>query len=172
MLLAYGLPKEAADLFREVSQRDPQYQAAFAGLGEAEFDLTHYVVARDALRSALRLSPGDAAVQKRLDVCERILALDPTARGLGAAERFHRSQAVLTGVLDALDKCPAPSLRERLVHGGGANIGREGSEAAIVQRYRGEGNGGCRAIVGGRRGDRKWLCGLAFRRLSPESRDG
>jgi chloride channel protein, CIC family len=112
LLLAYGLPKEAAELFREVGQHDPQDQAAFAGLGEAEFDLAHYSAARDALRNALRLSSNDPAVQKRLDACERILALDPTARDVSASGRFYRSQEVLTGVLDALDKCSPPSLRE------------------------------------------------------------
>jgi tetratricopeptide (TPR) repeat protein len=111
LLLAYGLPKEAADLYRDIAQRDPQEETAFAGLGEAEFDLTHYSAARDALRTALRLSPNDAAVQKRLEACDRIIALDPTARGLGAIERFRRSQEVLAGVLDALDKCAPASLR-------------------------------------------------------------
>jgi tetratricopeptide (TPR) repeat protein/CBS domain-containing protein len=114
LLLAYGLSKEAADLFRVVAQRDSQDQAAFAGLGEAEFDLGHYPAARDALSTALRLSPNDGVVRKRLESCDRIMALDPTARGLGAIERFHRSQEVLTGVLDALDKCSPPSLREAM----------------------------------------------------------
>jgi CIC family chloride channel protein len=112
LLLAYGLPKEAADLFRDVARRDSQDPAAFAGLGEAEFDLGHYSAARDALSTALRLSPDDAAVRKRLDTCDRIMALDPTARGLGAIERLHRSHEVLAGVLDALDKCSPSSLRE------------------------------------------------------------
>ena len=114
LLLAYGLPKEAADLFRDIAQRDSQDEAAFAGLGEAEFDLSRYAAARDALRTALRLSPNDTAVQKRLDACDRIIALDPTARGLGAIERFRRSREVLAGVLDALDKCSPPALRETM----------------------------------------------------------
>ena len=114
LLLAHGLPKEAADLFRDVAQRDPLDQAAFAGLGEAEFDLAHYSAARDALRTALRLSPDDAAVRKRLDACDRIIALDPTARGVGVIERFHRSREVLAGVLDALDKCSPSSLRDAM----------------------------------------------------------
>jgi len=114
LLLSNGLPKEAAELFRQIVQRDPRDQTAFAGLGEAEFDLAHYSAAREAFRSALRLAPNDAGVQKRLDACEQILALDPTARGLGMVDRLHRSQDVLAGVLDALDKCPVAPLREAM----------------------------------------------------------
>jgi len=114
LLLAYGLHKEAADLYRDIAQGDSQDPAAFAGLGEAEFDLAHYSAARNALSTALRMSPNDAAVRKRLDTCDRIMALDPTARGLGAIERFHRSREVLAGVLDALGKCSPPSLREAM----------------------------------------------------------
>ena len=130
LLLRYGLSNEAADLFRDVSQRDPRDEAAFAGLGEAEFSLGHYSAARDALRTALRLSPNDTAAQKRLDACDRIMTLDPTARELGAIERFHRSRQVLTGVLEVLDKC-SPSSCAR-PNGSGSKIASNGPTPAII----------------------------------------
>jgi CIC family chloride channel protein len=105
LALEYGLPKEAATVFQDVTQRDPQDEQAWAGLGEAEYALADYTAARDALAAALRLNPNDTAVQKRLDAARQVLALDPVERGVGVAERFARSQAVLAEILDVLDRC-------------------------------------------------------------------
>jgi len=110
LALEYGLPKEAANLFRDLTERDAQDEKAWAGLGEAEYALADYAAARDALAAALRWNPNNTAVQKRLDAAAQILALDPMRRGLGAAERYRRSQAVLAAVLDALDQCPPGAL--------------------------------------------------------------
>ncbi len=108
--LEHGLAREAANLFRDLIERDAQDQSAWAGLGEAEYELADYPAARDALAGALRLNPNDTASQKRLDAATEILALDPMQRGLGAAERYRRSQEVLAAVLDVLDHCPAQAL--------------------------------------------------------------
>ncbi|MGD0364428.1 MAG: chloride channel protein [Bryobacteraceae bacterium] len=110
LAVEYDLPKEAAALFRDLTERDPQDEPAWAGLGDAEYVLGDFGPARDALSGALRLNPNDTAVQKRLDAVNQILALDPTQRGLGAAQRYERSQAVLAEVLDVLDKCDAKAL--------------------------------------------------------------
>ena len=105
LALEYGLPKEAANLFRDLTEHDAQDENAFAGLGEAEYALADYAAARVALAAALRLNPNDTAVQKRLDAAAQILALDPTRRGLSEKDRYQRSQAVLAAVLDMLDQC-------------------------------------------------------------------
>ena len=114
LLSQYGLFKEAADTWRNVTERDPQDAQAFAGLGEAEYQLADYPDARAAFESALRRNPNDTAAQKRLAACDQILSLDPTRRGLGAAERFRRSQELLSGVLDALDRCSPPDLASQI----------------------------------------------------------
>jgi len=114
LLVEYGLPKEAVDLFRDITEHDAQDEEAFAGLGEAEYELADYAAARDALTTALRLNPNDTTVEKRLEACNRIMALDPTSRGMSAAERFRRSQEVLAAVLDALDECSPPAFRETM----------------------------------------------------------
>ncbi len=114
LLLQYGLPKEAAGVFQEIIGRDAQDESAYAGLGEAEFALADYPAASDALQSALKLNPNDTAAQKRLEACGQIVALDPTRRGLGAIERFHRSQKLLGAVLDAVTQCPLPALKETM----------------------------------------------------------
>jgi chloride channel protein, CIC family len=106
----YGLPKEAANLFRDLAARDPRDETAFAGLGEAEYALGDYGAAQDALSAALRWNPNDTAAANRLEACQRVLALDPMQRGLTAAERYRRSQEVLAGVLDVLDNCPSAAI--------------------------------------------------------------
>jgi CIC family chloride channel protein len=109
LLLQYGLPKEAAGVFHEIIGRDAQDESAYAGLGEAEYALADYSAASDALQSALKLNPNDTAAQKHLEASGQILALDPTRRGLGAIERFHRSQKLLAAVMGALAQCPPPA---------------------------------------------------------------
>ena len=106
----YGLAQGAANLFRDLTEHDAQDEKAWAGLGEAEYALADYAAARDALAAALRLNPNDTEVEKRLDAATQILALDPMRRGLRAADRFQRSQAVLAGVLDVLDHCSPAAL--------------------------------------------------------------
>jgi len=113
LLLVYSLPKEAAALFKEITDQEATDEDGFAGLGEADFDLADYSAARDALQIALRLNPNDTSVSQRLAACNQILALDPTQRGLPAQQRFARSRQVLADVLEALGACTAPGLRER-----------------------------------------------------------
>jgi tetratricopeptide (TPR) repeat protein len=105
LTVEYGLPQQAANLFRELADRDANDANAWAGLGEAEYALADYGAARDALAAALPLNPNNTSVRKRLEAATQILALDPMRRGLSERERFERSQAVLAGVLDTLDRC-------------------------------------------------------------------
>ncbi len=107
LLLAYGLPQEAADVFREVLQVSKNDPDVYVGLGDAEAAQWKYVLACSAFRHALKLKPGDDAVHRRLDSCEQVLALDPSSLRLSAAERFKRSRAVLELVLAARDQCAA-----------------------------------------------------------------
>ncbi len=121
LLLDHALAAEAAAMYREILAGSPRDSAAHAGLGRAEYELRNYAAARDSFRSALLQNPGDAASEARLEVVERILALDPEARGLKTAEKFARSRTLLESVLRSLDGCleregrtPAEALRGRL----------------------------------------------------------
>ena len=107
LLMDYGLDKQALDLYREMARRDSQDAAIYDGMGEAEFALSDYRGARDAYRAAVRLDPADASAANRLDIAEKILALDPAQRGIGAAERYRRSNALLQGTVGLLDECAA-----------------------------------------------------------------
>ncbi len=114
LLFQYGLVKEAAGMFRDIVQRDPQNAKAFAGLGEADYALGDASAARDALARALRLNPNDTAVEKRLNESNQMIALDPTERRLPALERFRRSRELLAAVLDVLDQCPPAGLKSQM----------------------------------------------------------
>jgi len=109
LLIDYGLPKDAAALFRDMVQHDKRDTGAWDGLGDAAFATTDYAQARDAYKSALALDPTDAHARSRLDVCERILALDPDLPGLGPARRLERSREILAAATAAVARCGGTS---------------------------------------------------------------
>jgi CIC family chloride channel protein len=105
LLLDYGSPRQSADVFRSLVREDNGDAEAYSGLGAAEFAQAQYVAAREAFRSALRLNLSDEAAGRELALCERILELDPTVHGLGPAERYRRSAALLEGIVGAVGQC-------------------------------------------------------------------
>jgi tetratricopeptide (TPR) repeat protein len=86
-------------------REDNRDAEAYFGLGAAEVAGERYAAAREAFRSALRLNASDEATRRELALCERILELDPTVRGIGGAERYRRSAALLQAVLGAAEQC-------------------------------------------------------------------
>jgi CIC family chloride channel protein len=109
LLLEYGSPRQAADVFRDVLRINNRDSQAEAGLGMAELALEDYQAARNAFRNAVRLNPSDQKSQHQLELVERVLALDPNVRGLRASERYQRSVEVLMSVLQAEEQCLAAS---------------------------------------------------------------
>jgi len=107
LLLAFGLPRESADVFREVLQAGKNDPDVYVGLGDADAAQWKYVLACSAFRHALRITPDDDAARQRLESCEQVLALDPSPARLSATERFNRSRALLQLVLAAWDQCAA-----------------------------------------------------------------
>jgi tetratricopeptide (TPR) repeat protein len=105
LLLSYGAPREAADVFQNMVQTDDRDADAYAGLGQAELALENYQGARTALQKALQLNPADEASKTRLDLSDRVLALDPNARGLRVAERYERSKELLQAEVMRFDQC-------------------------------------------------------------------
>jgi len=116
LFLAAGSPARAAEDFRELLRRQPQSAEAYAGLGEAEFAERRYVAARAHFQIALRLRPEDTSTQRRLELCGQVLEMDPTRRGLGAAERYRRSRKLIELALESASRCagsvPPAALRE------------------------------------------------------------
>jgi tetratricopeptide (TPR) repeat protein len=113
LFLRAGSPARAADIFRGIVQEAPARAEGYAGLGDAEFAQANYRAAEGDFETALRLSPGDAAVRERLELSGKLLALDPTLRGLTPAERLTRSRRLVELVRDEVRQCAAPDLNKR-----------------------------------------------------------
>jgi len=117
LLLQAGSPLRAADVFRGILQEAPANAAAHAGLGNAEFAQSNYLAAQRDYESALRLTPNDLAIRKRLDLCDQLLTLDPTVRGLYPEDRLSRSRKLLELTVDDATQCSGqnPSAEMRVL---------------------------------------------------------
>lgn len=107
LLLKNGVYDRASTLFAELVAADGRDRAALLGRAEAEFNLGNYLTARTHYNRAQLRSPDDATAE-RIDLCNRIIALDPTRRGIGLAERFRRSRVLLERARAALEACRNP----------------------------------------------------------------
>jgi len=105
LYIAAGSPGRATDLFRDLLNRDPQDADAYAGLGEAEFARGNYRTAQTNFAAALRLHPGDADIQRQIDLSRTVLDLDPTQRGLSLEEQYKRSLKLVELALAGLKQC-------------------------------------------------------------------
>jgi chloride channel protein, CIC family len=108
MLIGFGLPREAVELYSNLLKTGPPDAAEYDGLGEAYFAVNDYRRANDAFRRALEIDPADEMASHRAEICDRILAMDPTQRGIGSKERYRRSQEILGDVLKEWTACAGP----------------------------------------------------------------
>jgi len=104
-----GISSRAVDVFRGILHDAPANADAYAGLGTAEFARGKYRAAQRDFQTTLRLAPDDQATRRRLDVCNELLMLDPTMRGLGLAERFSRSLKLVELTADEARQCIGPN---------------------------------------------------------------
>jgi Flp pilus assembly protein TadD len=130
LFLLAGSPARAAEVFRDILRGASANAEAHAGFGEAEFALGNYRVAQRNFQAALRLAPDDRATRQHLDLCDELLALDPTLRGLGPPERFRRSLKLIELTTNDIDQCigqnPSPEMRKLLDEAGKALKARVG----------------------------------------------
>jgi tetratricopeptide (TPR) repeat protein len=105
LFLAAGSPVRAADMFRGILRREPAEVDALVGLGEAEFATADYRSAQRDFFAALRLDPENREAMERLELCDAVLALDPTLRGLSTGERFARSRKLVNVTLSTATQC-------------------------------------------------------------------
>jgi tetratricopeptide (TPR) repeat protein len=107
MLLDSGLYTQAVTLYRAILKGNPADAGAWEGLGDAQLAIDNFAAARTAFRDALKIDPTDAQARARADLCDQVLALDPTLRGLSAAERRRRSRRVLAAVVEKCSSAAA-----------------------------------------------------------------
>ncbi len=105
MLIDSGLSRDAMTLFRNIVQHDKRDVGAWNGLGDAVFNTSDYSQARDAYRNALEIDPTDEHARGRLDLCEKVLALDPQLPGLGSSQRLRRSEALVKSTGAVVTRC-------------------------------------------------------------------
>ena len=74
-------------------------------MGQADFASGNYRAARSDFQSALHLKPDDPSVQRLLDLSDEVMELDPTQRGLGAAEKYRRSLKLVELTLQEVASC-------------------------------------------------------------------
>jgi tetratricopeptide (TPR) repeat protein len=102
---AQGKPSDAVKFYRQVLKTDDRNADAYAGLGSAELGLENFQGARDAFQKAVEQNPSDQMSKQQLDLCERVLALDPNARGLKPAQRLERSKELLQAEVIRFERC-------------------------------------------------------------------
>ena len=111
LLLRLSMATDAAAVFRELLQNNPDDAEAEAGLGEAELASYHPLEAQAAFREAARLQPGNVDYQARARLLDQVISMDPALAGLDAAERYRRSQHLLEAALAAFEDCLAAKPR-------------------------------------------------------------
>ncbi len=106
-----GLYEQATSMFRSVIDAEPRNRAALIGRGNAEFHLHNYLTARTQYNRAQMYGSDETTVQQ-IELCNRILELDPNRVDIGIGERLRRSHAVVTRALAAVASCRYPSGRD------------------------------------------------------------
>jgi len=105
LFLAAGSPSRAAAIFRDLARQDHGDADSYAGLGEAELRQGNYRAARRALATGVKLRPEDESISGRLGLVDRVLAIDPTQRGIGNDAQYSRSLVLLALTVTAADSC-------------------------------------------------------------------
>jgi tetratricopeptide (TPR) repeat protein len=102
MLLDAGDARRAEEQFAAVLRRDPRNPDALEGAGTAAFERGDYSAARRYLD---RVPPASSGAGDLRLVTEHILARDPLATRIGAAERQRRLRGNVEYVSERLSRC-------------------------------------------------------------------
>ncbi len=105
LYLQAGATGQAEEAYRALIHEHPDDAAAYAGLGRVELKRSRFFAAEQQFQQALARQPGDAQIQKLEIEARRAQELDPTARRIGAQEKFSRANAILQLALDVVQTC-------------------------------------------------------------------
>jgi chloride channel protein, CIC family len=92
-----GAQSRAAEMWSDIANRHPEDPETWRELGETRLAMGDFAACRDAFRSA--------HLDQRAELCASASIMDPTARGLGAAEKRRRSRMLLAAVRKELGDC-------------------------------------------------------------------
>lgn len=109
LFLEAGSPERAADVFRQVIQKDAKNAHAYTGLGEASLALGNYTSAESQFARAARLSPHDTTIAVQRDVARNLAQMDPSIRGLRLRDRYQRARGLLLLTVQTVARCPLDS---------------------------------------------------------------
>jgi tetratricopeptide (TPR) repeat protein len=105
-----GSPSRAAEIYREMTAKNPNDTGAYEGLGEAELEQGQYNAARSAFLQGFFRDPNNASLRSHLQTLNTVVGLDPTLRQLTSREKYRRSTRILdmtrTGLASCLEKNP------------------------------------------------------------------
>jgi len=104
LFLQVGNNARALAEFKTALALDRRSPEALAGAGEASFRLRQYWPARRYLEQAIRRQPS-AELQRRLQIVNLIVGLDPYVEGLGQVERSERVRRALHIAAARLQNC-------------------------------------------------------------------
>ena len=114
-----GRDRELAVALQELTDIDPgnrEYRHRYAaklldieapGRAEAEFRLRNFLTARTHYNRAQALG-SDPATSERIALCNRVIELDPTRRGISVAERYRRSRVLVDRTRSVVIGCQNP----------------------------------------------------------------
>jgi tetratricopeptide (TPR) repeat protein len=84
--------EHALSEYDAIVEHDHQNAGAYAGAGEAAFQLHRYGMAQKYLATAVRLDPSNSSASQQLQTARLILEIDPFVRGISSSERNRRIQ--------------------------------------------------------------------------------
>lgn len=108
LLLKTGSFDRASSIFRSLLASAPTDRELLLGRADAEFNLGNYLTARTHYNRA-QLYGDDDDTRARIQLCNRIIELDPTRRGIGLGERFRRSRLLIERTMIAFSACRNPA---------------------------------------------------------------
>ena len=109
LLLKTEVYDRASSTYASLLASNANDRAAHLGRAEAEFHLANYVTARKHYGEAQH-DTGDEATLAKIRLCDRIIDLDPTGRGIELAVRFARSRLLVERAEAALTACRESSV--------------------------------------------------------------
>jgi tetratricopeptide (TPR) repeat protein len=105
LMLQAGQPERALAIYREVRRKERRNFDAALGEAEAEFTLMRFAEAAAIAREAVGLRPNSNQATEILKDAEALVAADPKARGIGAAERARRALLAFRVAQRRLSSC-------------------------------------------------------------------